>query len=521
MDGDEPEVFLLPSPAPDRAPIHPGTLPRREFLRLAALALPATALPGIAPRTVTVKTPSGALNGSLEDDVRVFRGVPFAQSPVGPLRFRPPAPVRPWAGTRHALHFAPAAPQPGRPTLPQNEDCLYLNIWAPSAPGPHPVFVWIHGGGFTGGTSFDAAQNGAHFAKAGVVCVTIAYRLGVLGFLDLSPVLGSSYKGSANNALRDAMEALRWVQRNIEAFGGDPSQVTVGGESAGAKLTDTLLGVPSAQGLFHSAISESGGAERIWDAAYSATVGAGFDETWKATGQAATPLTAAAPSDLMETQRAFMHNWPRHFPLRCALEPDLIPRLPVASIAGGSARGKRLLLGTNLDESALFIGPNPQAVTAGDLGNMELAKFLPILAQYDELYPRMTPAQKRVRAVSAEEYWIPSLRVAEAHLRGNGGPAWVYRLDYPAPTGRLQGYAYHSEDVRMVWGDTPSINLTLGEQMHTAWIAFIQGQPPAAPGLPAWPVYNLEQRPTLLLNSTSRVDPSPAAQEYALWEGVL
>ena len=214
--------------------------------------------------------------GVLWRTVRVFRGVPFARPPSGALRFRPTETLRAWSGVRDALRFAPAAWQPGRHSFPQAEDCLYLNIWAPEGAGPFPVFVWIHGGGFTGGTSFNAAQNGANFANAGIVCVTVAYRLGVFGFLDVSPLLGPDYAGSADNGLRDLLESLRWVRANIEAFGGDPAQVTIGGESAGAKLTGILMGMSEARDLFTGAVSESGGAERIWPQAEAEAVARGI-----------------------------------------------------------------------------------------------------------------------------------------------------------------------------------------------------------------------------------------------------
>src|SRR6201999_2364702 len=135
-------------------------------------------------------------------------------------------------GVRDATKFAAAAIQPGENGVAHSEDCLYLNVWAPTTKGPHPVFVWIHGGGFTGGHSFDSALNGANFARDGVVCVTVAYRLGVLGFLDVEPLLGADYVASANNALHDLIASLEWIQHNIASFGGDPHRVTIGGESA-------------------------------------------------------------------------------------------------------------------------------------------------------------------------------------------------------------------------------------------------------------------------------------------------
>ncbi len=230
-----------------------------------------------------VKTPLGTLRGQVIDGVRVFRGVPFAEPPVGRLRFRAPVKVKAW-DERDATKFAPAAMQDQDQGVPKSEDCLYLNVWTPPGAMALPVFVWIHGGGFTGGESFAPIFDGTEFAKAGVIVVTVAYRLGVLGFLEMGPLLGEEYAGSGNNAVRDLICALEWVRENIAAFGGDPGRVTVGGESAGAKLTDVLMGVPAARGLFQGMISESGGAERVWPEASAQCGGA---RVWRGVGNVA------------------------------------------------------------------------------------------------------------------------------------------------------------------------------------------------------------------------------------------
>jgi len=469
-----------------------------------------------------VKTRSGALRGAYSGSTRVFRGVPFAAPPVGALRFRPPVAAKAWTGERDATKFAAAAMQSGAGNVPQSEDCLYLNVWAPVGKGPFPVFVWVHGGGFTGGRSFDPVFDGTRFAEEGIVCVTVAYRLGVFGFLDFEPLLGASYAGSANNAVRDLIAALRWVQENIGALGGDAHRVTLGGESAGAKLTDILMGVPEAEGLFHQMISESGGAERVWSKSDSAKVATGFGEAW---GKG--DLLTAPAGALIETQKSFLAAWPQHFPLRAQVDGALIPRLPVETITQGSTRGKRLLIGTNRDESASFIGPHPQKdPTAGDLGNMSLSHFDAVYAKYAVLYPELTPERLRIRGVTAEEYWIPSMRVLDAHVKG-GGKAWDYRLDFTESSGRLEGYAYHSLDNGLVWAKphaevgNAAAEAMLSGQVHAAWRAFLRGEAPAAAGLPVWPAYRSETRETMILNAQSHVESKPQEAEMRLWDGVL
>jgi para-nitrobenzyl esterase len=473
-----------------------------------------------------VQTRSGTLRGDSADGVDIFRGIPFAEPPLGELRFRPPVKVKPWTGVRDATRFSAASVQPGIPNVPQSEDCLYLNIWAPKHKKLLPVFVWIHGGGFTGGYAFEPVYDGTQFANEDIVCVTVPYRLGALGFLDVAPVLGAGYKGSANNALRDLILALEWTKDNIAAFGGDPSHVTIGGESAGAKLTDILMGVPSARPLFHQVISESGGAERVWPASYSAEVSIGFEKVWKKQSPDESIKTAAA-DQLIVCQQAFTKYWPQHFPLRAELDGDLIPRLPIESISAGSTRGKRLLIGTNRDESALFLGPHPQTdPTAADLGNIPLAQFNAVFAKYKTLYPELNPEQLIIRVVTAEEYWIPSVRVAEAHIR-SGGKAFMYRLDFAETSGRYKGEAYHSLDVGLVWNkphrdiENAAAEAALARQVHALWASFIRGEAPATTGSPAWPQYNPNSRPTMILDDNNHIEQNSQDAERHLWDGTL
>jgi para-nitrobenzyl esterase len=502
---------------------------RREFVAGSAAAALAMRGRGVWAQTTedvnggVVKTPLGALRGVVIDGVRVFRGVPFAEPPMGKLRFRPPVKVKVWE-ERGATRFAPAAMQDQDQGVAKSEDCLYLNVWTPPGAMALPVFVWIHGGGFTGGESFAPIFDGTEFAKAGVIVVTVAYRLGVLGFLEMGPLLGEEYAGSGNNAVRDLICALEFVRDNIAAFGGDPKRVTVGGESAGAKLTDVLMGVPAARGLFQQMISESGGAERVWPEQNAHAVAQGFGEVWGLSRLDA--LTTAPAEELIAAQVRFVASWPQHFPLRMEVDRKLVPRLPVLTIADGGMSGTRLLIGTNRDESALFVGPHPAQVTAGDLGNVPLEKFQEVYAGYAAVYPELSEERRRIRALTAEEYWVPSVRVADAQVRG-GGKAWMYRLDFAPGSGRLKGFAAHTEELGLVW-DKPNVEISnavaersLATKVHAAWVAFIKGETPGAGGLPAWPEYSSETRETMIFDAVSRVEARPQERELRLWDGVL
>lgn len=505
---------------------------RRAFL--AGLTLGALAMHDrrlfaqTAPMTVSVNTPSGRLRGLSQRGVRVFRGVPFAEPPVGALRFKRPKLITPWKGEKDATAFGNAPMQSGLGRIPVSEDCLNLNIWAPEGKGPYPVFVWVHGGGFTGGFSFDGTTDGTQFASEGIILITVDYRLGVFGFLDFGDILGSEYSGSANNGLADLVTALQWININIEAFGGDPNRVTVGGESAGAKLTGILMGAPAARPFFHQMISESGGAERVSSKSAALTVATGFSEEWqKRTSKDIVSLATADPMEIISAQNSLVDHWPQHFPLRCEVDGLLLPKMPVQTISSGNTSGKRLLIGTNHDESEAFDGNKDiRNVTASDLGNMSVAEFDSVFAQYPDIYPQMTPKQLRVRALTAEEYWVPSIRLADAHTDGRG-LAWMYRLDLTETSGGFAGYAYHGLDVGLVWGkphkDVANTveEAALGVQMHTVWAEFINGGQPAATGLPNWPTYHSRKRGTMLLNTQSTVAQKPAENELKLWKGLL
>lgn len=496
---------------------------RRQFLQHAALTTTALSIRTSFAQTATtdaplVKTQLGTLRGEAKDGLHIFRGVPFAQPPVGPRRFLPSLAAKPWDGVLDATHFAASSYQPHHTNI--SEDSLYLNIYTPAkVDQPLPVFVWIHGGGYTGGSPVDV--RGEVFAASGIVMVTVAYRLGAFGFLDWSPVLGDAYTESANNGLRDVILALEWVQQNISAFGGDPARVTIGGQSAGAKITAALMGVAEARPLFSSMISESGGGERILDTEGSHRVTEAF--LAQLTSRKPADILALSPAALIAAQEAMTEAWPANFPLRMQSGGSMLPNRALAAITGGSARGKRLLIGTCRDESASFLGKRAwEPIRQKNLGNSTLAQFNSVYPGYAKIYPDMPFYQRNIRALTAEEYWMPSMRVAQAHKRGGGGPTWFYRLDATAAAGEYKGESYHSYDLGYVFKhlaeSEPKSAHVLSQQMHAAWIAFILGNTPAADGLPAWTEWDTTQRPTMLFNTTSTVEQQPAEAELRLWD---
>jgi para-nitrobenzyl esterase len=232
----------------------------------------------------------------------------------------------------------------------------------------------------------------------------------------------------------------------------------------------------------------------------------------------------AAPQILVDAGDKFAQTWPQRFPLRPEVDGNLLPKLPAVAIQEGCAAKKRLLVGTNRDESAAFLGPQPTTVNPGNLGNMPIDKFEPILQQYDALYPDLTESQRIIRAVTAEEYWIPSMRVVEAALDGRT-KAYMYRFDYSDSGGDLAGYAYHGLELGFVWesnfNQARPLKAALGETVHAAWSSFIRGDEPAAVGLQNWPEYRKNDSQTMLLNTSSSVEKDTHEAELKLWDTLL
>lgn len=514
---------------------------RRKFLgeflagaSVAALGLAAgPRLHGLAETSEIpeiIKTPLGVLQGKRTGDTIAFLGVPFAEPPVGALRFLPPRPVRPWSGIRPALKYAPAPIQLRRTAIGPavvSEDCLYLNVWMPVTPGPHPVLVWIYGGGNTEGATGGIAD-GSHFARNGIVCVTPAYRVGALGFLDLTTELGERYAGSGNNGLRDQMLALHWVRENIAVFGGDPERVTVGGESAGAKDTCALMGAPQAAGLFRQAIVESGSGQTFHTRESAKALTREFLECAGLDAGDAASLRSMPVDRLLNAQRTLLARI-GSFPFRITVDGVVLDRSPLESVRSGSARGVRLLAGSNHDESSFFVrgAALNRPIGPREVQNMSMEEIRSMEVRYEEHFPNLTGAQRKIRLLTAEEYWIPTVRVAEAHV-STGGETYFYRFDCPLLNGPLAGEVPHSAELKFVWDDQTPLQdgehkagerNRLVESMHAAWVDFIYGRAPAIRNAAAWPRFSLAERPVMLIDRKSTLAFDPNAAERRLWDG--
>ncbi len=507
------------------------TIDRRQALGLigagALLAppfAPALARAPLAHDGLTIATGSGMVRGKLAGGVRVFTGIPYGQA----ARFAAPRPAPRWAGVRDATAPAPVCPQkPGMTPFAgtMTEDCLALNIWAPATPGRHPVLVYIHGGGNEGGWSGEALTAGDRFAADGVVAVTVNYRVGALGFLETGEALGHAYAGSGNNGMRDLVLALRWIRANIAAFGGDPARVTIAGESAGGKNVGTLMGMPMADGLYARAAIFSGGGQTVHTLAEAQE----FARLFVAKLGGADRLLSATTDQLLAAQAAARSAWPRNFPFRPVVDGQALPLVPLARLRAGKAPRVPLLIGSNADESRLFLNAEQAAgpIQPQALSNATVAEMVARDAAYAKAFPDRSTAERHWRLITAEEYGMPCLRLALVQAQ-SGAPVWRYRLAFPAPGGPFKGHSPHVLDLPFTFDHLTSpgmaqfFGLSAAEQpladgMHGAMVRFVQGQAPAGPGLPAWHGYDARAHATMVLDQVPALVSDPDGVERKIW----
>jgi para-nitrobenzyl esterase len=497
---------------------------------------------GVGVDELVVRTRQGRVRGRVIDGVAVFKGMPYAAAPFGPNRFGLPQPAATWDGVRDAFEYGPTVPKPPyfppfdaiipEPAIP-GEDCLNLNIWTPD-PGNRdlPVMVWIHGGAFSNGSGAVPGYDGGRFARNGVVCVTINYRLGADGFLFLGD-------GIANLGLLDQVAALQWVQENIAVFGGDPARVTVAGESAGAMSVTTLLSMPRAQGLFRRVIAESGAGHHALTPATARMVGGyladklGVPATREAIGRV--PVESLTAAQVALSADAFGAPDPVRWrevaanlmPFEPVLDGVVVPALPIERVAAGAGAEVDLLVGTNTEEQRLFMVPSGaiDAMNDGMLAATANAYRLPDRAVdvYRSSRPNAT-AGDLLAAIATDWFFrIPAVRLAEAHATGRGANH-VYEFAWRSPQfgGRLG--ACHALEIPFVFdnldseGNDPLLGTdppqALADEMHAAWVRFISD---ADPG---WPRYEPSRRAVMRFDVHSEVVDDPAGAERRLWEGV-
>ncbi|WNG45451.1 carboxylesterase/lipase family protein [Archangium minus] len=501
---------------------------------------------------VIADTKSGQVRGALSEGIRVFKGIPYGGPTSGKNRFMPPVPAEPWSGVRDALEYGPRCAQrsaigtavarevvaalvtPDNPAI--SEDCLFVNVWTPGVAdgSKRPVMVWIHGGGFVEGSGSAALYDGTALARRGdVVVVTLNHRLGALGYL----YTGGANTTSGNAGMLDIVAALQWVRDNIAAFGGDPGNVTIFGESGGGMKVTLVMAMPEAKGLFHKAISQSGALVRALQPEQAAAqAGQLMSELGLKSGdlEALQNLPVEKVLDaqsvvLKKNQGTFTFN----SPFTPVADGRVLPGNPFDPAAPTLSADVPLLIGSNRDEMTLFLYGLPGFMTDGmarsGMGRLAGDAKDQVFEHYRGRMPEVSAKDVLISAGS-DMFRASSLLVADRKVAQGAAPVYVYLFTWETPVleGRLK--ATHALDIPFVFDNAdlvPSFTgkdperFKLAEQMSSTWVAFARTGNPNHPGLPEWPAYTTEQRATLIFDLPPRIENDPRREERVLWHSLF
>ena len=484
----------------------------------------------------TAKVSGGEIQGVVKDGITSFKGIPYAAPPIGDLRWKAPQPVVPWAGVRRADKFGPAPMQP--PLLatlmgaPASEDCLYLNVWT-GAKDPserRPVMVWIYGGAFMLGATSDPTYDGTNFAKKGVVLVSIGYRVGPFGFLAHPELTAESGKGSGCYGIQDQIAGLKWVKENIAQFGGDPSRVTIFGESAGGESVSILTASPLARGLFHRAISESGGimspikpaADKPGGLVPSLQFAEAQGKKFFADLGVA-DLRAARKLAASDIQKVKLEPcWP-------VADGETIVGDPYIRYQRGDFNDTPILVGTNSDDGGMFAPLLPSPEKFEKLVRATLGRGAELVLG---VYPHSTQveAARSNRDVIRESIFAwPTWAWARLQSEKGTGKAYLYYFDYgPAQPGNVG----HAADLPYVFGnftgwfnpgETPA-NRAMSNTLMSYWINFATTGDPNGPGLPQWPAFDTTASSTMIFRAKPEIKKTPNLEKIeafdAYWAGI-
>ncbi|QYK03056.1 carboxylesterase/lipase family protein [Shewanella psychrotolerans] len=479
----------------------------------------------------------GVLQGKIENNLAIFKGVPFAKPPVGELRWKAPQPAEPWDGIKQSFDYAPAPIQAGNPPSGKSEDCLYLNIWTParSADEKLPVLVWIYGGGFSFGSSSDPIFDGRNLANKGVILVTIAYRVGQLGFL-AHPELSaeSPHHVSGNYGLLDQVAALKWLQKNISAFGGDAQNITISGESAGAISVSMLAASPVAKGLFQKAISQSGGS--FGPARTTNYPGENMSLLSQAEAEGQDYVKHFGASSIAELRKmpadkfipagwSLPGGWP-------VIDGHVIPDDQYKMYQQGNFNDVPVLIGYNSDEGASFMWNNDVNQFVQGI-ETRFGKFAPsLLKAYPVDKDKITRSGRNlIRDVAfGWQTW------SWARLQSDKGQAPVYlyyfdqHIDHPIGSPNFDHGSPHGQEIAYVFQNfnraDPSLTKTdfkLSESMATYWTNFAKNGNPNGSDLPNWPAFSDSNQKVMYFQQQPKVGPVPdkksleALDQYFEW----
>jgi para-nitrobenzyl esterase len=494
------------------------------------------------------ETPLGKLAGRRKDGILSFKAIPFAKPPVGPLRWRMAEPAEPWTGLRDATRFAPTCPQAvsqiealmGGAPGEQSEDCLYLNVWTPACDSAkRPVMVWIHGGAFVIGAGSQGIYNGKHLARRDVVVVTINYRLGAFGFLNLADATEGRLPGTGAEGLGDQILALDWVKRNIALFGGDPDNVTIFGESAGGMSVGALLASPLARGLFHKAIAQSGAAHIGHERERSARAAHGILENMNLAPADFARAIDAPSSAILKAQVSLIAavNSGRDkrrlggLPFQPTADGALLPSRAIEEVRSGSAKGIPLLAGTTREEWKLFTAADPRLRL---MSASNLAERVAKIARDDAqallaAYSGGSPFERFNAVMTDKNFTVPAVRLLEAQSKR--APVFAYRFDWRSPfLGGIMdschalelGFVFgtHGQKLAGAFFGTGAMAESLASAMMDSWAAFARTGDPSTPATGSWPRHNAARDVMIFGDGDPHVLRAPNEERIRAWDAV-
>ena len=506
-----------------------------------------------------VQTSYGKIRGYINDGIYTFRGVRYGASTAGKNRFMPPKPPEPWTEIRDASGYGYRAPQTNPATLgvdappseigrillasdgfrvppPESEDCLFLNVWTPSLDSAEkrPVMVWLHGGGFSMGSSSDLLYDGTNLARRGAVMVGVNHRLNVFGYTHFGDIGGAEYAHSGNAGQLDIIAALEWVRDNIERFGGDPNRVMIFGESGGGAKVSMLLASPPAKGLFHAAVIESGPGIKVGEREQATKAAEMLLAELGITAKNLSEIHALPTGKILSAY--FAANAKVGGAFRPVLDPDVLPAHPFYPTAPTLSENVPIMVGWNKTEQTAFSLGQDELWALDEEGMRSRIEKLAgadtdrLIEMYRKENPDLSPSALYFRIATYPGMGSGSVAIAERKAALGKAPAYLYRLDWETPVLDGKLISPHGLEMPFVFDNVKGggVGLTGGgeeaqkmaDRLSEAWIAFAAtGNPNTSrSGLPQWDPYDTEKRPTMIFNNESRVESDPLKEQRLIFE---